>query len=184
MAIVTGSRSRSIARRLMLVSALVVALSLAFTGPASAQTPFEATVKAIGTLPGTQGSCPNGAFACGTADIAGYGAASWNFYVTSVTIVPSSCDSTYTATTEFTLVSDPGSTLVLDESGSLCAPGNEGAGFFKEGSNAYGHPFTIVGSWTVDPTSTGQFFGLTGSGSDLLNSAGAIVAGSYSGTLG
>jgi hypothetical protein len=181
MAIATGSRSRSIARRLMLVSALVVALSLAFTGAASAQTPFEATVKATQTLPA--GPCSNGAFVCGTANLAGYGVASWNFYVTSVTVVPSSCGSSYTATTEFTLASDPSSTLVLDESGSLCAPGNDGAGFFKESSTAYGHPFTIVGSWTVDPTSTGQFFGLAGSGSDLVNLAGANVAGSYSGTL-
>jgi hypothetical protein len=181
MAIATGSRSRSIARRLMLVSALVVAVSLAFTGAASAQTPFQATVKATVTRP--SGGCSNGAFACGTANLAGYGAASWNMFVTSVTPVVSSCDSSYTATTEFTLASDPGSTLVLDESGSLCAPGKDGAGFWKEGP-AYGHPFTFVGSWTVDPTSTGQFFGLAGSGSDLVDTAGANVAGSYSGTLG
>jgi hypothetical protein len=182
MAIATGSRSRSIARRLMLVSALVVALSLAFTGAASAQTPFQATVKATQTLPA--GPCSNGAYACGTANLAGYGAASWNFYVTSATAVPTSCGSSYTATTEFTLASDPGSTLVLDESGPLCGPGKDAAGYFKESPKAYGHPFTIVGSWTVDPTSTGQFFGLTGSGSDLVNVAGANVAGSYSGTLG
>jgi hypothetical protein len=73
---------------------------------------------------------------------------------------------------------------VLDESGPLCAPGKDGAGFFKESSTAYGHPTTIVGSWTVDPASTGQFFGLAGSGSDLVNVAGANFAGSYSGTLG
>ena len=182
MAIATGSRSHSIARRLMLVSALVVALSLAFTGAASAQTPFQATVKATQTL--ADAPCSNGAFACGTANLAGYGAASWNFYVTSVTVVPSSCGSSYTATTEFTLASDPGSTLVLDESGPLCGPGKDAAGYFKEGAKAYGHPFTFVGSWTVDPTSTGQFFGIAGAGSDLVNVAGANVAGSYSGTLG
>jgi hypothetical protein len=182
MAIATGSRSRSIARRLMLVSALVVALSLAFTGAASAQTPFQATVKATQTLPA--GPCSNGAYACGTANLAGYGAASWNLFVTSATADLSSCGSSYTATTEFTLASDPGSTLVLDESGPLCGPGKDAAGYFKEGAKAYGHPFTFVGSWTVDPTSTGQFFGLAGSGSDLVNVAGANVAGSYSGTLG
>jgi hypothetical protein len=182
MAIATGSRSRSIARRLMLVSALVVALSVAFTGAASAQTSFQATVHATQPLPAEP--CSNGAFACGTANLAGYGAASWNLYVTSATAVVSSCGSSYTATTEFTLASDPGSTLVLDESGPLCAPGKDGAGFFKESSTAYGHPFTFVGSWTVDPTSTGQFFGLAGSGSDLVNTAGANVAGSYTGTLG
>src|SRR4029453_12184579 len=130
------------------------------------------------------GGCSNGAFACGTADIAGYGTASWNLFVTSATADLSSCGSTYTAMTEFTLASDPGSTLVLDESGNLCGPGKDAAGYFKEGSKEYGHPFTFVGSWTVDPTSTGQFFGLAGSGSDLVDTAGAIVAGSYSGTLG
>ena len=36
----------------------------------------------------------------------------------------------------------------------------------------------------VDPTSTGQFFGLAGSGTDQVNVAGAHAAGSYSGTLG
>src|SRR5262245_21644009 len=172
-------------RRLTLtigMPALIVALSLGFTGAASAQTPFQATVKATEPLP--KPPCPNGAFACGTANLAGYGAASWNWTVTSLTPVVSSCDSTYTATVEFTLASDPGSTLVLDESGNLCAPGKDGAGFWKEGPKAFGHPFTIVGSWTVDPASTGQFFGLTGSGSDLVDTAGANIAGSYSGTLG
>jgi hypothetical protein len=181
-AIATGSRSRSSAARLILASALVVALSLAFTGAASAQTPFQATVSATQTLPA--GPCSNGAFFCGTANLAGYGGASWNFYVTSTTPVPSSCGSSYTATTEFTLAGDPGSTLVLDESGPLCAPGNDGAAFFKEGAKAYGHPFTIVGSWSVDPTSTGQFAGLSGSGTDLVKTAGAHAAGSYSGALG
>ena len=166
----------------MLVSALGVALSLAFTGEASAQTPFQATVSATQTLPA--GPCANGAFFCGTANLAGYGSESWNFFVTSSTPVPSSCGSSYTATTEFTLAGDPGSTLVLDESGALCAPGKDGAAFFKEGSKAYGHPFTIVGSWSVDPTSTGQFAALAGSGTDLVKTAGARAAGSYTGTLG
>src|SRR5215475_2318869 len=51
MAIATGSRSRSIARRLMLVSALVVAATSAFMGAASAQTPFQADVSSTSTLP-------------------------------------------------------------------------------------------------------------------------------------
>ena len=49
MAIAIGSRSRSIAGRLMLVSALVVALSLAFTGAASARTVLLANVAGTGT---------------------------------------------------------------------------------------------------------------------------------------
>jgi hypothetical protein len=113
--------------------------------------------------------------------------ASWNLYVTSTTGVFSPCGSTYTATTDFTLVSDPGSTLVLDEGGSLCGLGHDGAayrGYFNEGSKAFGHPFDIVSSWAVDPASTGQFLGLTGSGTNLVLVAGAHAAGTYSGTLG
>jgi hypothetical protein len=165
----------------LLVSALVVALSLAFTGAASAQTPLQATVSATQLHPAP---CSNGAFVCGTANLAGYGVASWNFFETGLTPVPTSCGSSYTATVDFTLASDPTSTLMLDESGNICAPGLDARSLFAEGSAAYGHPATVVGSWTVDRASTGQFLGLTGSGTDLLSTAGAHWAGSYSGTLG
>ena len=177
-------------RRLIVLPALVFAVSLAFTAVASAQTPFQASVTSTlvrggGTLPSN--ACSNGAYSCGTANIAGYGAASWNLFVLGNTSVPSPCGSTYTATTYFTLAGDPNSTLVVDEGGSLCGLGHDGAayrGYFAEGSKAYGHPFAIVGSWTLDPASTGRFFGLTGSGTDLVNVAGAHAAGSYTGSLG
>jgi hypothetical protein len=178
-------KARSVTARVILLPALVVALSLALTGAASAQTPLQATVTFTGTVPA--GPCSNGAYFCGTANIAGYGAASWNEYVTSNTNVVSPCGSTYTATTYFTLVSHPGSTLVLDEGGFLCGLGHDGAayrGYFYEGSKGFGHPFEVEGSWTVDSASTGQFLGLAGSGTDLVHVAGAHSAGSYSGTLG
>jgi hypothetical protein len=177
--------SRSIPRPVISASALGVALTLALTGAASAQTPFQATVSSTQTLPA--GPCSNGAYICGTADLAGYGAASWNMYVTNAIAVPTACGSSYTATTQFTLASDPSSTLVLDEAGSLCGLGHDGAayrGYFNEPSQAYGHPFAIVGSWSVDAASTGRFFGLAGSGTDLVKIAGAQFAGSYPGTIG
>jgi hypothetical protein len=171
----------------LLVPALAVALSLAFAGGASAQTPFQATV--TGTLTHNSPGCSSPtAFFCGTANIAGYGPATWNLYITGNTNVPSPCGSTYTAVTEFTLVSDPASTLELNEAGDLCGLGHDGAayrGYFAEGSKAFGHPYEVVGTWTVDPaTSTGQFKGDTGSGTDTLHVAGAHFAGSYSGLLG
>ena len=183
----------AVTRRLIALSVPIVALSVAFTGAASAQTtPFQASVTSTlvrggGPLP--LGACSNGAFSCGTAEIAGYGAATWNLYVTNNTPSQTSCGSTYTATTYFTLVSDPGSTLVLDESGNLCAPGLDGNGYFKEGPNAWGHPFSALGAWTIDTVdSTGQFAGLLGGagtgGTDALNYAGAHATGTYSGTLG
>ncbi len=178
-------RSGALKPRLMLLPALVVALSLTFTGAASAQAPFQASVSSTATLPG--GFCANGAFYCGTANIAGYGAARWDWYVLGFTGAPGACGSTYQAMTEFTLASDPGSTLVVDEQGNLCGLGDDGAayrGYFAGGPKDFGRPYAIVGNWTVDPASTGQFAGLSGSGTDLVNTAGANVAGSYSGTLG
>jgi hypothetical protein len=168
-------------RHLILLPVLVVAVSLAFTGAASAQTAFQADVTAKGTLPA--GPCANGAFYCGTANIAGYGTASWNFFLTGVTISQTSCGSTYTATTEFTLAD--GSTLVVNEGGPVCGPGKDAAGYFSEGPKAFGHPNYPFGTWTVDTAdSTGQFAGLSGSGTDALHAAGAHASGSYTGTLG
>jgi hypothetical protein len=168
-------------RYLILLPALVVAVSLLFTGAASAQTTFQADVTATSPLPA--GPCSNGAFYCGTANIAGYGTASWNFYLTGYTISQTSCGSTYTATTGLTLAD--GSTLVLNESGPICGPGKDAAGYFSEGPKAYGHPNYPYGTWTVDTAdSTGQFAGLAGSGTDALHAAGAHASGSYTGTLG
>ena len=171
----------AVTRHLILLPALAVAVSLAFTGAASAQTAFQADVTATDTLPA--GPCPTGAFFCGTADIAGYGAASWNFFLTGVTISQTSCGSTYTAITDFTFAD--GSTLVVNEGGPICGPGKDAAGYFSEGPKAYGHPNYPDGTWTVDTAdSTGQFAGLAGSGTDALHAAGAHASGSYTGTLG
>jgi hypothetical protein len=172
----------ALTRHLILLPALAVAASLAGTGAASAQTAFQADVTATG--PVGAGPCSNGAFFCGTADIAGYGTASWDFFLTGYTISQTSCGSTYTATTDFTLASD-GSTLAVNESGPICGPGKDAAGYFSEGPNAEGHPNYPDGAWTVDTTdSTGLFAGLSGSGTDTLQAAGAHASGSYTGTLG
>jgi len=108
------------------------------------------------TVPLPAGPCPDGAFYCGTADIAGYGAATWNMFLIGVTISQTSCGSSYTAITEFTLASD-GSILVVDEGGPVCGPGKGAAGYFSEGPNAYGHPNHPHGTWAVDTAgSTGS----------------------------
>lgn len=174
--------SGAFARRLVLLPVLVAAVGLAFAGTASAQTPFQATVKGTGN---PHQLCPGGAtYVCGTADIAGYGTGSWAWLATSINFVRSSCDSTYTATDVFTLASD-GSTLVLNESGYGCGPGKDANGFFMGGPNKQGSPNTLYGTWTVDTAdSTGQFAGLGGSGTDVLQSAGGRNFGSYTGTLG
>jgi hypothetical protein len=172
-------------RHLTVLPALAAALSLALTTPAFAQTTFQAHVTSTQTVP--EGSCPNGAYICGTGDVPGYGAASWNMFITGYAPEYSACGSSYTATTYLTLSGDPASTLVLDETGHLCGLGHDGANYrsyFVQGSQAFGHPFAIVGSWTVDAASTGQFAGLAGSGTDQISLAGAHVGGDYAGALG
>ena len=183
-------------RVLVSLPALVVAVGLAFTGSASAQTTLQADVSANG--PG-QAFCANGAYLCGTANIAGYGTASWDLFVLGTGYVYSPCGTTYEAQTDFTLTSDPSSTLVVNESGNLCGLGHDGAayrGYFANGAKAAGHPFAVIGSWAASTDcstvlvpgapacSTGQFQGLAGSGTDVMNIAGLHASGSYSGTLG
>lgn len=76
---------------------------------------------------------------------------------------------TYTATTTFELLSG-GGTLILDESGLVCAPGNSGSA----PPQSHGFPEYARSSWTVDPLSNGQFSGLTGSGTDASPVRGQI----------
>ena len=175
-------RSGSVARHLHLLPALVVALSLAFAGAASAQTSFQATVNGINPKP--KPPCPT--TFCGTASIAGYGPATWTLNAISTTPVSSACPSTglvsaftYQATTTFELLSD-GSTLVLNETGLVCAPGNSSSA----PPQSFGFPeYAKNSSWTVE-SGSGQFGGLTGAGTDALHAAGARISGTYSGTLG
>jgi hypothetical protein len=172
-------------RYLALSGALVIALSVAFTGAASAQTEisFQASVNA-NTPPSKP--CPTTTF-CGSASIAGYGPATWTLNAISTTPTSGPCpygppafvsDFTYTAITTFELVSG-GGTLVLDESGLVCAPGNSASA----PPQSHGFPEYASSSWTVDSLSNGQFSGLAGSGTDALHAAGAHFSGTYSGTL-
>lgn len=182
-------KARSVMRPLVLLPALVVGLSLAFTGAASAQTvPFQASVNDITPIGGPPSArswpCPT-IYYCGSASIAGYGAAFWSFDVPPGYPQPkpegSDCFS-YTGTSTFTLLSDPASTLVLSEQNFVfCHPGNSGnpPGW----QYAVGHPGRGNGNWTVQ-TGTGQFSGLTGgSGTDTLRTNGALLEIAWSGTV-
>ena len=103
-----------------------------------------------------------------SASIAGYGPAVWTMNGTPTSPTISGCF-TYTATTTFQL---PGgdSTLVLDENAAACAPGNS--------SSAPSHACSVPlysknSTWSVDPASSGVFFGMSGGGTDALETAGA-----------
>jgi hypothetical protein len=156
---------------------LAVGLALALApwaitpAEASAQTVFQATVSAHNPKPQ-----PCAVFACGNASIAGYGPATWTWNLTNLTDVSSTCAS-YQAISTFEL--SDGSTLTVNETGLVCGPGNSAA---SEPPTSFGHPSYATGSWTV-AGATGQFQGLTGTGTDVLQAAGAELSGAYTATL-
>ena len=176
-------KGRSVIRPRVLLPALVVGLSIAFTGAASAQTtvPFQASVS--NTNQATPASCPT-AYYCGYATIPGYGNAFWSFNVNDPAgPTPLSYDCyLYVGTSTLTLNTDPGSVLVLDENVTGCQPGNSGntPGFWP---HALGHPLYATGTWTVDTKlSSGQFKRWTGSGTDSGRSDGAPLEFAWTGT--
>ncbi len=167
---------RFIARRLLLLPALVVALTPAAAGAASAQAgSLQATVK--GNNPKPQ-PCSNGDYVCGSGTT-NYGDATWTFDPTGETPPPpgAPCGS-IEATVTFALSDASSSTLVLDESDTICGPGNS---IWAPGqTHSNGNPFHLTGSWTVD-TATGEFSSIPvgTTGTDALDIAGAHSSGTY-----
>jgi len=167
-------------RRMFFCSAsanLALGLALALAGTASGQTAFNAQVRGHITLPS---GCPGGADLCGQAIVAGLGPAEYLFFVGSFdpTTASRPCGvytplGDYTATTTFTL--GDGSTLTLDEAGTVCGPGNS----FPTGGISFGNPRTFSASWEV-LDATGQFAGMTGSGTDTGLTAGSALKAVYS----
>ncbi|MGH9879518.1 MAG: hypothetical protein ACRD5H_17960 [Nitrososphaerales archaeon] len=153
---------------------LLAILAAGFSFPqVFASTEFVAEVKGKVTRPD---GCPDGATACGKATIEGFGSAQYLFFITGFAPISDSCGE-YTAIVTFTLVDD--STLTLDEVGTVCGPGNS---FFSTTGSSWGNPIDGSGAWTVQD-GTGQFAGMTGSGTDEFEQAGANLKAIYTGTL-
>ena len=112
------SKSRSVTHHLLVLVAVVLGLGLAFSGTASAQTGFQASIAGIFPKPKP---CPAGDFFCGTA-ITNYGSAAWGFAPIQAQQVSNTCtpgpELVYKAVVTFVL--GDGSTLVLDENGTSC----------------------------------------------------------------
>ena len=167
---------RLTARRFLLLPALIVGLTLAVAAAASAQAgSFQATVKGNNPKPKP---CPTGAYVCGNATT-NYGDANWTFDPTGETPPPpgASCGSVE-ATVTFALGDVGSSTLVLDESDTICGPGNS---IWAPGQmHSNGNPFYLAGSWTVE-TATGEFASIPAgtTGADALHIAGAHSSGTY-----
>lgn len=165
-------RTGALARHLVVTAAITGILTLALAAAASAQTGFNATVSAHNPLPKP---CAGGDFVCGTANTSS-GTATWAFHLTNLTPPSGTCD-TYQATVTFEL--QDGSTLVLAETGTACAPGNS----VVAPDSSFGHPTYATGAWAAQ-SATGQFAELTGTtGTDTLHIAGAQSSGTYTETL-
>jgi hypothetical protein len=160
--------------RCLLLVALTGSLLLATAGTASAQTtPFNAEVK--NKIQRPEG-CPDGAYLCGDAVIAGFGPAQFRWFLNSFEPVSQSCGD-YTATVTFRLAD--GSTLTLDEAGRDCSPGNS---FSSYPPHSYGQPQEASGTWEVQ-SGSGQFDGMSGSGTNTLRINGADFRATYTGAL-
>jgi hypothetical protein len=132
---------------------------------------FSATIKGPMTLPI---GCGAGVTVCGNAKIAGLGGARFNYTITSFQPLGGSCGA-YTASVDFTL--SDGSTLVVDEDGTVCGPGRS---FFPQPGplGSYGNPVYGEGTWVV-VSATGHFSGVTGTGTSWFHNAGAGLQGVY-----
>jgi hypothetical protein len=118
-------------------------------------------------------------FLCGVGTVAGYGAATSSFDLTDFAPIEGTNCATLEAVRVITLVSD-GSTLTLDEAGTVCFPGQS---FFTRGSQeSFGNPARIETTWMVD-RGTGAFRNAKGSGTDSATNSGDEGHSSLIGTL-
>jgi hypothetical protein len=157
-------------RYLMVMLSLTMVASVS-AEPRSGADAFNATVDARLIRPE---GCESGAYRCGDAVVDGFGSASWEYNVTSFERISNACVE-YTAVSTFTL--EDASVLTLNEAGTACGPGNS---FFATPPFSWGNPDRATTSWDI-ASGTGQFEGLTGSGSASFKSAGAAIRGIYEG---
>jgi hypothetical protein len=164
------------------VAAVAVAVTPASAG-ASTVSVFQAKIKYVSPIPKP---LPCAQTLCGTGTVDGY-AGIWEFNLLSFPSGPVAPCSPYTALSTF--VTRDGSTLVVDEKGTVCTPGNSGSA--PRTGNPFVAPWTdITGGWQVDATSlaagpnTGVFAGVTGgAGSDSAQITGPEGKVAYTGTL-
>jgi hypothetical protein len=172
----------------MVVPVVLAVAFAASAGAASAQTvtAFQATVKSVDPMGNPTTSCTHSW--CGTAKVAGYGAATWTFDALTLTSYgdPTSQCATYTGIGEFVL-NDGGGTLSYSEGGNVCTPGHSVTAVRKGNALFFNAPWTdVTGPWMVTG-GTGDFAGVvsgsSSSGSDSAKLIGPGARGTYTGTL-
>ncbi len=165
-------------RRLVLLLGLLAALALVPTASAIT-TSFSATFRESGGR-ATAHPCSGDVFFCGSGTIAGFGRATDEVVLTYFepeTAFETGC-SPLTLLRTITLTD--GSTLVTEETGTVCFPG---VTFGTPGSfRSYGNPAFFTGTYTI-VEGTGVFEGATGSGTSTFKNAGDVVHATLSGTI-
>jgi hypothetical protein len=168
-------------KRLAVLCCLAVA-GLAAVSPAWAQTTasFSAAIDE-GFGRATAHPCPVSEFYfwCGTGTIAGFGDVTSLAELTDLS-GPDPETGCFNATVTRTLTFGDGSTLVLEEIGTLCQPGN--AGNAPGAAKSFGNPFTIDFTWTI-VSGTGRFAGASGSGTGSDRLAGDAGHAALTGTI-
>ncbi len=168
-------------KKLLLTASGVLCAGLlaVVAAPASASTTssFQATFQrhfGAGVAPPP---CPTG-YRCETGTVAGYGDATHQFQLTSVTPIPGSECIDFTVTGTITLADD--STLTYEGSGTRCPVGNS---HDAPGSQvSYGNPYSITGAFTITG-GTGVFAGASGSGTVIDYFAGDVEVTVFTGTI-
>ena len=161
---------------LLLIAGMAVSLLLSAPAVATSTSAFDASFKETF---GRAQSKPCEHFLCGTGTVAGYGAATSVFDITDFAPIGETNCADLSAIRTITLVSD-GSTLELDEVGTVCFPGS--SSFAPGAQKSFGNPGKIQTTFTVTD-GTGVFEGATGSGTDTDMPAGDAGHASLSGTL-
>jgi hypothetical protein len=161
---------------LLLIAGMAVSLLLSAPAVAASTSAFDASFKETF---GRAHSKPCEHFLCGTGTVAGYGAATSVFDITDFAPIGDTNCADLSAVRTITLVSD-GSTLDMDEVGTVCFPGS--SSFAPGTQKSFGNPGTIRTTFTVSG-GTGVFEGATGSGTDTDRPAGDEGHASLSGTL-
>jgi hypothetical protein len=162
---------------LSLVVGMVVSLVIAGPAEAATTSAFKASFKETFGRAHSKQPCEH--FLCGTGTVAGYGAATSTFDITGFDPIGDTNCADLSAVRTITLVSD-GSTLELDEAGTVCFPGKSASA--PGAQKSFGNPGDIETAFTVSG-GTGVFDGATGSGTDSDMPAGDSGHASLSGTM-
>ena len=168
--------------RILLVSCVALALLSAVTvaGASSASVTLNGSFSTTVVKKDFVSLCPSGvADECGTIQLNGFGAADWA-YTFGPTFDPDGRCFDVDGTLTITLHSD-GSTISGPLTGAFC-PIPSSTGHQHAGAISYGNPFVEHDS-VVFTTGTGQFSGLSGTGSFDTFDAGAVFKGTLQGTL-